>query len=117
MTITVKILINYTALLIVLTLSLYHLFIFFGRYNFKKERYNLYFSLLGFSISSTIYSFTFLQPGIWNIFFINLFISINVILVIKTISQVIVFNKIGKILNFISYILIIFSFSLVVPII
>jgi energy-coupling factor transporter transmembrane protein EcfT len=52
--------INIISLSIIFTLSLYHILIFFGRRQVKSEYYNLFFSLVGFTL---LLSFIFANPS------------------------------------------------------
>lgn len=46
---TMKDYFNFATMIIIFTLAIYHLFIYLGRIDFNTEKYNLYFSLVGFA--------------------------------------------------------------------
>ena len=112
-----KAFINFAAIIILSTLSIYHLFIFFGRYSHKKELYNLYFSLINFFMLIAIYGITFLPEGVWNLFVINLSIPFMVLFLVITTSFLIKYSNIGKKINILCIAFSFISFFLVSPVI
>lgn len=105
---TYKNVLNLLTITILLTLAVYHFFIFFGR---KKESYYLFFALLGLALSSHIYFADILKNQPLSIVLVHVAIFFTISLSFLTVKQIIGFSKI---VNIVFYICVIILFLITI---